>query len=112
MSLATAVADLKTALEDGESRLRVVLDQHMPALVALAERADSDPLISAAVAIAEDELLPPAAKPILAEVLHRLAYTYRERPAAAQAGNMQEPQPVPAEPAQPEPVPPAEPAAA
>ena len=64
VSLKAIVDDVKTAAESAEVNIRTVLDQHMPGLVALAERVENDPLIQAAEAAA----LPPGAKQLVADL--------------------------------------------
>lgn len=88
MSLKVIAADIKTAVETAEVNVRTVLDQHMPGLLALAERVESDPLIQAAEAAA----LPPGAKVIVAEFIAKLAAEFPAQQAPAE--------PVPAEPQQ------------
>jgi len=98
MSLTDVVAAFKTHLENGEAELRTVLDEHVPGLVALAEKVENDPLIQAAEAAA----LPPGAKQLVADFITKLAETFPQQadtPVAPEA---------PAEPVQPEQ--PAEPA--
>lgn len=85
VSLLALANDMKTALEDGETRVRTVLDQHMPAILELAERVESDPLIQAAEAAA----LPAGAKVIVAEFIAKLAAEFPGHAAA---------EPAPAEP--------------
>lgn len=80
MSLTDVVAAFKTDLEDGETKIRTVLDEHVPALVALAEKVSNDPLIQAAEAAA----LPPGAKQLVAEFITKLAATFPP-PAPAEA---------------------------
>jgi hypothetical protein len=83
VSLATIAQDIKTAVESAEVNVRTVLDQHMPGLVALAERVENDPLIQAAEAAA----LPPGAKLIVADFIAKLAGMFPEpSPAPAQDG--------------------------
>ena len=72
MSLNDVVAAFRTDLEDGEAKIRTVLDQHMPGLVELAEKVSNDPLIQAAEAAA----LPPGAKQIVADFITKLAETF------------------------------------
>ena len=79
MSLTDVVAAFKTDLEDGETKIRTVLDEHVPALVALAEKVSNDPLIQAAEAAA----LPPGAKQLVAEFITKLAATFPPAPAEA-----------------------------
>lgn len=85
MSLADVEHNIRSALETADASVRQVLDQHMPGLAALAEKVDSDPLIGAAIEVAADALLPPEVKPVLADILRRLAATYRQQPAEPQA---------------------------
>ncbi|HTX49205.1 MAG TPA: hypothetical protein VME40_07430 [Caulobacteraceae bacterium] len=95
VSLTDVVTAFKTDLEDGEAKIRTVLDQHMPGLVALAEKVENDPLIQAAEAAA----LPPGARLIVADFISKIAAEFPQ-PAADPAD--------PAEPAAPAADPPAE----
>ena len=79
VSLTDVVAAFKTDLEDGETKIRTVLDEHVPALVALAEKVSNDPLIQAAEAAA----LPPGAKQLVAEFITKLAATFPPAPVEA-----------------------------
>ena len=72
VSLTDVIAAFKTDLEDGETKIRTVLDEHVPALVALAEKVSNDPLIQAAEAAA----LPPGAKQLVADFITKLAATF------------------------------------
>ncbi len=76
MSLTDVVAAFRTDLEAGEAKIRTVLDQHVPGLVALAEKVENDPLIQAAEAAA----LPPGAKQLVADFITRLADTFPQQP--------------------------------
>ncbi len=91
MSLKELATDIQTALEDGESHIRTVLDQHMPTLAALAEQVENDPLIQAAEAAA----LPPGARAIVADFISKIAAEFPQAPTTPQAPEAPE---VPAEP--------------
>ena len=83
MDIAELVTAAEAAVESVETPLRTVLDEHFPQLKALAAKVMNDPLIQAAVQVAEDVALPPAAKPVIADFLVKLAASYRQ-PAAAE----------------------------
>lgn len=81
VSLKAIVDDVKTAAESAEVNIRTVLDQHMPGLIALAERVENDPLIQAAEAAA----LPAGAKQIVADFITKLAESFPQPAALVEA---------------------------
>lgn len=99
MSLATLANDIKTALEDGETRIRTVLDQHMPNLIALGTAVENNPVIQAAESAAH---LPPSILQGFADLLNRAAAEFpapmSTQPAADVTAAADATQDVPAEP--------------
>lgn len=94
MSLKQLVDDGKTILEDGESKIRTFLDEHVPQLASLAELIEANPIFTSVEGALH---VPPEILNGFAKALDAVAATYPkpEPPAAAE---------VPAQPA-----PPAEP---
>jgi hypothetical protein len=90
MSLKTLADDIKTALEDAETKTRTILDQHMPQLTAMAEAVESDPLIQAV----EAAVLPPGARAVIADMVTKLASEFAP-PAAPEVAAAPEPAPQP-----------------
>ena len=103
MSFESATASLRARLESVEVPLRAALDEELPVVEALVTKTKTEKLISTAVSLAEDALLPPEARDILADILARLAASYRHpAPVEAPAACLDVAPEVPEVPADPE----------
>lgn len=91
MGIANMLSEIKTHLERGGE----LLASHVPALVEWAEKAESDPLVQAAV----NAVLPASARATLAELVKRFeadfAQIEADAKAAAEAAATAPPEPAP-----------------
>lgn len=81
-TLAELAAAARTSAETSAVSSRTLLDEILPQVEQLAAQVENHPVINTAVRIAGDATLPAGAMPVLAEMLDRLAASYRQAPAA------------------------------
>ena len=81
-TLAELAATIRTSAETAAVAGRTLLDEILPQVEQLGAQVENHPVINTAVRIAGDATLPAGAMPILAEMLDRLAASYRQAPGA------------------------------
>ena len=87
VSLSSIASDIKDSIEQGESWFGQITEKHLPAVLALAEKYENDPIVSAL----EKAVLPPEVGAGIAAMIESLAVKYPATPAEPAADAPAEP---------------------
>lgn len=80
VSLSTIASDIKGAIENGDQWIKQVVDTHLPAILAEAQKYENSPIVQAL----EAALLPPALEQQIASMITELSKAYPAGAAPAQ----------------------------